>query len=209
MYARIAAFFAWGLAAACAVYWALRLLAAPAGLPASAQPVAMAGELKGDIGRLFAAAPVVTASPAAARPELSGRFKLIGVMAPKEGERGRGQGIALIAVDGKPPRPYRVGAFLEGALVLQSVASRSATLGPEGGGAAVKLDMPVLAAPATGVRPPLPGLNQPLGATGGAPSIPQAPSGQPTNERPAPASQPEATAVPLDSMPPDLGASQR
>ena len=56
MKARIAAFVVWALAAAGAVYWALRLLAAPAGLPPSVETVSVSGALKGDIARLFASA---------------------------------------------------------------------------------------------------------------------------------------------------------
>ncbi|MGX5651902.1 hypothetical protein ACWKW4_16745, partial [Hydrogenophaga borbori] len=41
---------------------------------------------------------------------------------------------ALIAIDGQPPKPYRVGAELDGGVVLQSVQRRSARLAPAGGG---------------------------------------------------------------------------
>ncbi len=202
MSARIAAFSAWALAAACAVYWALRLLAAPAGLPASVQPVSIASGLKGDIGRLFAS-PAAPVAPEAAAPALAGRFKLVGVMAPKEGERGRGQGIALIAIDGKPPRPYRVGATLESGLVLQAVASRSATLGPADGVAAVRLDMPLLPAPATGTRSPAAGLISQFGAAGGASAM----SPNPSSLLPGGASMPvpsgEAPVMAVDALPPE------
>ncbi len=166
MKARIAAFLVWALVAACAVYWAMRLLAVPAPLPVSVQPVSMAGAIRGDIARLF----VSPAAPAAApvEPALASRFKLVGVLAPKDAERGRGQGIALIAIDGKPARPYRVGAALDDHLVLLAVATRGATLGPPSGPPVLQLEVPALPPPATGTRPAalheLPG----LGAIGAA-----------------------------------------
>lgn len=163
MPARIPAFIAWSLAAACAVYWAMRLLAAPAGLPGAVQPVSIAGAASGDVALLFASP--VAAAAAAPVTALASRFKLVGVMAPKNAERGLGQGIALIAVDGKPARPYRVGATVDESLVLRAVTSRSASLGPAAGLAILQLDMTPLTPPATGVRPPgAAGLTPLLGA---------------------------------------------
>ena len=53
------------------------------------------------------------------------RYALIGVVADR-----RQQGAALIAVDGQPPKPYAIGAELEGGVVLQSVSDRTVRLGP-------------------------------------------------------------------------------
>ena len=155
MSARIAAFVVWAAVAACVAFWGLRLFVAPRGVPAQTQPVSVASSQRGEILRLFAAAP----EPAAAgpsEPALAARFKLVGVMAPKNAEMGREQGVALIAVDDKPPRAYRVGARVDNSLVLQSVAARSAVIGPAQGAAAVKLDLPLPVPPATGVLPPPP-----------------------------------------------------
>jgi general secretion pathway protein C len=55
---------------------------------------------------------------------LSSRFTLLGVVAESDGG-----GAALISVDGKPPKPYRVGAALDEGLVLQSVQARRAAIG--------------------------------------------------------------------------------
>jgi general secretion pathway protein C len=69
----------------------------------------------------------------------STRFVLSGVIA----EPGR-QGAALIAVDGKAPKPYRVGSLVDGALLLQSVGPRRAELAPSmDGPAAFALELPV------------------------------------------------------------------
>jgi general secretion pathway protein C len=55
-----------------------------------------------------------------------------------------GGGAAVIAVDGKPARPYRVGSTIEEGLVLQSVRGRQAMLGPAAGPALVTLELPPL-----------------------------------------------------------------
>lgn len=158
MPARLAAFLVWAAVAACAAFWGLRVLVAPRPVPSQAQPVSSADAQRGDVLRLFAAAALPSAATGVSEPGLASRFKLIGVMAPKDGERGREQGIALIAVDEKPPRAYRVGARVDSALVLQAVAARSAVIGPAQGAPAVQLDLPALPPPATGSLPPAAGL---------------------------------------------------
>jgi general secretion pathway protein C len=148
---RIVTFLVWAAVAASAAYWGLRLGSAPAPLPATVQPVA-AGTLRGDIDRLFAA-PAGTPEPEAAMPAppgLASRFQLLGVMAPRPGERPSSQGVALVGIDGKPPRPYRVGAPVDGELVLLAVAPRSASFGPAGGAALFQLELPLLPPPSTG-----------------------------------------------------------
>lgn len=187
MSVRIVAFLVWAAVAASAAYWGLRLGSSPAPLPATVQPVA-AGTLRGDLGRLFAA-PAGVPQPelaAAPPPGLASRFQLLGVMAPRPGERPSSQGIALVGIDGKPPRPYRVGAPVEGDLVLLAVAQRSASFGPAGGAPLFQLELPLLPPPATGrleaavgaaptlVPPPIqsaPGLppDEPVDASGAAP----------------------------------------
>ncbi len=154
---RFAAFILWAAVAACAAYWGLRVFVSPRPVPSQAQPVSSAGALRGDAARLFAS-PIASAAAIGGptEPALASRFKLVGVMAPKSSDRRDGQGIALIAVDGKPPRPYRVGARLDTALVLQSVASRSADIGPVQGAPAVRLELPPPLAPTTGTLPPPP-----------------------------------------------------
>ncbi len=54
-----------------------------------------------------------------------------------------GGGAALIAVDGKPARPFRVGTLVEEGLVLQSLEGRRALLGAERGGpSTLTLELP-------------------------------------------------------------------
>ena len=70
---------------------------------------------------------------------LASRFALIGVLAG----RSSGGGAALIAVDGQPAKPFRVGAAVDEGLLLQSLDPRQARLGASmDGPATLTLDMP-------------------------------------------------------------------
>src|SRR5436190_21217648 len=101
-------FVLWGLVAASAVYWGLKLSSAPA-TGSLAPPAASAGPADpAAVARLLGATPVAAAPVAS----LSSRFTLLGIVAEADGG-----GAALISVDGKPPKPYRVGAPLDEGLV--------------------------------------------------------------------------------------------
>lgn len=115
------AFVLWALAALCAVYWGLRMGAARA-LPAGAAPVAQMPEPVNpqSVARLLGGQPITEAAPAE-----SGRLVLQGVVSGASGA-----GAALIAVDGEPARPFRVGSSVQGDLWLQSLQARQARLGP-------------------------------------------------------------------------------
>jgi len=127
-------FVVWGLVAAAAVYWGMKL-------SSGAGPVGAAPALRAAPPPDPAAiAKLLGAVPAAAAPvaTLSSRFQLLGVVADADGG-----GAALIAVDGKPPKPYRVGAQVDEGLLLQSVDARRATLGASRSEpAAVILELP-------------------------------------------------------------------
>jgi len=153
MLARLCAFVIWALVAASAVFWGLRLLVRAPAAPPNAVAVGDAAAVRVDLTRLLGAAPV--AAPAVvAVAEASSRFRLIGIMAPKaSAAAGHGGGVALIAVDGRLPRAYVVGASLDGDLVLQSVSLRAASIGPSQGAATVTLELPPLPAAATGTLP--------------------------------------------------------
>ena len=73
--------------------------------------------------RLLGATPLPQAGPG---PGPADRFVLLGVVASKVG-----QGAALIAVDGKPAQPFKVGSMLTPGYVLVSVAPREAMLAEE------------------------------------------------------------------------------
>ncbi|MFM9880656.1 MAG: type II secretion system protein N [Burkholderiaceae bacterium] len=135
----------WLVAAVSAAYWALRLTSAT-GVPPAA-PVVLPAPVVADtnavarlLGWVPSAAPAAAAAPPP--PVLATRLILVGVVA----DRNTRSGAALIAIDGKPPRPYRVGARLEEGVFLQSVAGRSATVGATvDGPMLVKLEMPAVA----------------------------------------------------------------
>lgn len=179
MLSRLAAFVIWAAVAASIVFWAMRLWVKPAAVPAHATLVSVAGAFKGDLSRLFGSeaeptVPTLGDAPVAAE---NARFELIGVVAPHATAQ-RAEGLALIALDDKPPRAYRVGAVVDGEMVLQSVHARGALLGPPGQPAQLTLELPALPPPATGVPasvgglrgaaraapmpPPRPGLPQPV-----------------------------------------------
>jgi general secretion pathway protein C len=151
MPARLSAFIVWALVAASAVFWGLRLFVQAPAAPAHTLAVGTDGATaRVDLTRLLGAPPVeATATPQ--QPAMASRFQLLGVMAPrKPGE----QGLALISVDGKMPRAFRVGSAIDSDLVLQQVSLRTASIGPARGAAAVVLELPPLPPPATGSLPP-------------------------------------------------------
>ena len=125
----------WALVAASAVYWGLKLASRPAAVPAA--PLAVRAPVPVDstaVARLLGATPAA----AAPVPSLASRFALVGVVA----NRSR-RGAALIAVDGKPPKPFRVGTAVDEGLVLQSVEARRAVLAASAGAPpALTLDLP-------------------------------------------------------------------
>lgn len=146
----------WAAVAASAVYWGLRLFSTPTPLPREAKLAEAGPRAGGDLSRLLGepAAPAPAAS-AEAEPASDTRFQLIGVVAPRlpPGGRSVAEGVALIAVDGKPARAYRVGAAVDASLVLQTVHQRGATLGPRGAAATVSLTLEPPAPAATGSLP--------------------------------------------------------
>ena len=130
-------FFLWAAVAGSAGYWGLKLFAQPstgvAVVPVAraappADPVAVA-RLLGASPQTVAAAPVVS---------LASRFSLVGVVAARSR-----RGAALIAVDGKPAKPFRVGNPVEEGLWLRAVEARSAVLAASVDGPAVlTLELP-------------------------------------------------------------------
>ena len=110
----------WALAAASVIFWGLRLAAPPETVvpPALAAPPVAADPA--EVAKAFGA----TTAPAQLAPDAGNRFVLLGVIADEDQ-----RGAALIAVDGKPPRPFRVGQQLGDGYVLQSVDLRAAKLG--------------------------------------------------------------------------------
>ena len=138
---------------ASAVFWGLKLFVRAPVVPPHTTLAVASLPAAPDWERLLGVelAPVVAE---VAVPPPDTRYQLIGVVAPRGVQVATGAGVALIAVDGKPARAYRVGALIDGSLVLQSVQARSAALGPRGAPANVTLQMPPLPVAATSSLPP-------------------------------------------------------
>jgi len=204
MQARVVAFVVWALVAASAMYWLLRLSASSPAAPGHTAAVAALAVPRGDLTRVLGAPPPSAKGEPVAEPALAARFRLLGVAAPRQG--GDSVGLALIAVDGKPARGYKVGAPVDGDIVLQSVHPRGASLGARGASAQVQLDLPPLPAPATGrpagsvfiAPPPLPGT---MALPGG--QISNVPVPQP------PGMLPQGSDAPPDAPPPQPGPATR
>jgi len=144
-------FVIWGLVAASLVFWGSRFLVRPAPVPAHAALAESAKVPPAQLVRLFGAPPP---EPVRALPEpvvADTRFKLIGVAAPRPGQR---SGLALIAVDDRPARALPVGGRVDGSTVVLSISHRQVDLGPSGGPAKVSLSLPAMPEAARGVPPP-------------------------------------------------------
>jgi general secretion pathway protein C len=174
----------WALVAACAVFWAMRLWSgAPSGAGA---PVARSAPAAADpavLGQLLGAVPATAASPElpVAAP-LGSRFAVSGVIA-QDRHRFGPAGLAVIAIDGKPARIYRVGDRVEEGYVLQSVGTKSVVLAsdmkapaaltlalPQAGSVRTRGNLPAPAAAPMAL--PIPGAGLPAGQPN-APLVPQ------------------------------------
>ncbi len=127
MIARLSAFLVWALLGLAIVYWGMALgLRSPV---APAQTVADAAAPRTDLSRLLGATPAQ--AEAAPSPDES-RFKLLGLVAPKRVDGHELEGVALISVDGGPPRTVRVGALVDGERRLLAISGNSVTIGRDG-----------------------------------------------------------------------------
>lgn len=127
----------WLAAVGSGVYWALHMNASQSAsnLPA----VTMAKADQPDAASL-AKIMGATAPQAAAPVNASSRFSLKGVVSGAPGREA-----ALIVIDDKPARAFRVGSTLEDGLILQSATARKVTLSATLNGPAVMtLEMPPL-----------------------------------------------------------------
>lgn len=165
---RLSALLVWTLAAAAAVFWGLRLFVPAAPLPERTQLASLSPPVTGDLTRLLGAAPVAVAEAAVPPLEAATRFRLTGVVATRTDRDPQGPaaaGLALISVDGRPPRAYRVGDALDNDFRLASVGLRSARVGATGGTGSFLLELPPPTPAATGVPPS-------FGAVSGDPGAP-------------------------------------
>ena len=143
----------WALAAGSGLYWGLQVFVQPPLAPAHTQTAAASPALNGDLTRLLGNdPPPPPPDTAEAEAPTDSRFLLIGVVSPPSRQAAR-EGVALIAVDGKPAKAFRIGAVVEGNNVLQTVAARGVTLGPRDGPALVALNLQPPLAAATSTLP--------------------------------------------------------
>jgi general secretion pathway protein C len=175
MLARLITLLVWALLAASMTFWGLKLFTnapgAPAGTPAGT-PRYAGGESgppkAADLARLLGTA---SADASGVPSAISSRFRLEGVVAsPLPG----GFGVALISVDSKASRVFKVGSVIDRDLVLQSVGVRSASIGPMLGAPLLVLELPVVksapierAAAATATAPAAAAVD----GTAGVPSV--------------------------------------
>ena len=134
-----ATFAAWALAAAGVGYWVLQisantgqanlpLVVSANGGPSNANDPAVLARLMGAL------------APQAAAPVNNNRFVLKGVVSGA-----LGQEAALIVIDDKPAKAFRVGSAIEDGLILQSAAPRKVTFAAsKDGPARLTLEMPPL-----------------------------------------------------------------
>ncbi|SCK44170.1 general secretion pathway protein C [Variovorax sp. HW608] len=171
------------------MFWGLRLTAPS---DAVAPPAVVKTPLEPDPAAVAQMLGAVSNQPVAATPEAASRFALLGVVADEDQ-----RGAALIAVDGKPARPFKVGAKVAEGFVLQSVTTRAAALGPSlDGKPALTLQLPArpLAIPSP---PQQPALAAPPPPNVGAPPQPAVAA------PPSPAGAPPAVTAP-PPLPPNL-----
>jgi general secretion pathway protein C len=185
---RGASFALGALVAASVVYWGFRLaggspVKTPAPVARQAPPADPAA-----IARLLGGSP---AAAPAGMPSLASRLQLVGVVAGASS----GGGVAIISVDGKPAKHFRVGTVIEEGVALRSVRGRQAVLaaGAEGP-ALVTLELPPLRGTAV-TRIPIP----PSPAQGPIP-VPQAQATMPVPQPPMPVPQAPQAQAPM-SMP--------
>lgn len=173
MLSRAVAFVVWALVAGTGVFWGMRLFVQPAQQPSQVVTAGVASLARGDVSRLLGSNPAEpgAAETPSASADFGSRLRLAGVAASKVPG---GAGLAIISVDGNPPRVYRVGALIDTTMVLHDVTSHTATIAmaSSGGGAGpeVVLEMQPLSAAETGVLPT--GLVP--GSYGAAPAMPGA-----------------------------------
>lgn len=190
----------WALVAASAVFWGLRLFTRASPVPPQTQVADLSGAARGDLGRVLGVDAAPAQAAAQPEPTADARFSLVGVVSPR-GPANTVGGVALISVDGKAPKAYKLGALVDGQNVLQAVSARGVSLGPQGGPALVALNIPPPQAPATGQLPPL--------QQGGAgPVVRPMPSMPPAGRQPPPQNlqplPPQSAPPPPSQVPPQV-----
>ena len=172
----------WLLVGLCAAYWAFKFVTTkPVEATAALATPTVVVDSKA-IAKLLGATDTVSKQPT--NTAASTKFTLFGLAATAGGK-----GYALIALDGKPARPYRVGSLVADDLVLKSISKTGVILAasltsPEG----VTLELPErkpinTTAMAAVNQPGTPPAVAPVGAA--VPAPPRFPAMNPNNAIPA------------------------
>lgn len=189
---RWVAFIVWAVVAASIVFWGLRLGDRSRAMPEGATVADIGGAPSADLSRLFGP-PTPKVSTAAVLPPAPARYKLLGVVAPRRAGDTE-LALALISIDDKPAKAYRIGAQVEADVVLTEVRARGVSLGPRGG-PALALELPPPAPAATSVLPPAGAMSMP-------PPPPPRPMVAPLPQPAMPADPADDTAAEAPSSPP-------
>ncbi|GEM_PF-989167 len=162
MLSRFFALLIWGAVALSAAYWGLRWFGKPMAVPPGTTPATMDTTLRGDLTRLLSGpAPAEGAAEVPTeQAALAGRLQLLGVVAPRD--EGGQAGVALLVLDGKPARAYKMGQMVDSGLMVQAITQRSVQIGPQDGPASVTLELPLMPAAATGTLAPATGIETPM-----------------------------------------------
>lgn len=153
------------------MFWGMRLFAQSSPTLTSAVAIGDGLLAHADVSRLLGSSVAIETPESSANltPDAAARFRLSGIMAPKHAGE---QGLAVISVDGNPARVYRVGAAIEGDLMLREVSLRTATVASarnsNDSGTYLVLEMPLITAAATGVLPQAGDGSMPQQGFGGA-----------------------------------------
>ena len=143
---RLTTFLLWALAAGSAAFWILQNVNAgvsnnPDSTKLTLLTTTWAGRaqeqnLTLQVALALGAKNPVAPTAASALAAMQARLQLQGVLAV-----GTKQGAALISIDGKPAKPYRVGSAIEEGLEVTAVGARSASIG-KSDAAAFTLELP-------------------------------------------------------------------
>ncbi len=162
MVTRLLSLLVWAAVGVSALVWGLKIWSRGTPVPPGASVAQLAPPAGMDLSRVLGTPPPQPVEPQA--PVVAdSRFRLLGLAAPRAGQGG---GLALIAVDGKPARTWRVGREVEPGLRLLAVSHRRAELGVPGAPPSVTLELPPLASAQRGRPADLPGGMAPGGLPG-------------------------------------------
>jgi len=118
------------LVGASALYWALKWPTGTSQIHSGVLKTESPAFDNSRIAQLLGAQPTTSGDSASAQASAQTTYTLLGVISEGRAQTSGTRGSALIAIGDTPAKPYRVGDSVDTDLVLQSVQSRSANLGP-------------------------------------------------------------------------------